>query len=101
MVPHPGVITTHYTNLKHFAASTKGIFNGAMLFDTGKMEPLFRLEAGKPGSSFAFEIARKIGLPEEILSGAAARVGEEHIDFDRHLKDVIRDKHYWERKEGI
>ena len=93
-----GVITTHYTNLKHFAASTKGIFNGAMLFDTGMMEPLFRLEAGKPGSSFAFEIARKIGLPEEILSAAAARVGEEHIDFDRHLKDVIRDKHYWERK---
>jgi DNA mismatch repair protein MutS2 len=93
-----GVITTHYTNLKHYAASTDGIFNGAMLFDTGKMEPLFRLEAGKPGSSFAFEIARKIGLPEEILSLAAARVGEEHIDFDRHLKDVIRDKQYWERK---
>jgi DNA mismatch repair protein MutS2 len=93
-----GVITTHYTNLKHYAASADGIFNGAMLFDTGKMEPLFRLEAGKPGSSFAFEIARKIGLPEEILSGAASRVGEEHIDFDRHLKDVIRDKQYWERK---
>lgn len=93
-----GVITTHYTNLKHFAASTAGIFNGAMLFDTGKMEPLFRLETGKPGSSFAFEIARKIGLPENILQSAADKVGEEHIEFDRHLKDIIRDKHYWERK---
>jgi DNA mismatch repair protein MutS2 len=93
-----GVITTHYSNLKHFAASTHGIINGAMLFDTGKMEPLFRLETGKPGSSFAFEIARKIGLAEEILKVAATKVGEEHIDFDRHLKDIIRDKHYWDRK---
>ncbi len=92
------VITTHYTNLKHFAASTEGIINGAMLFDTGRMEPLFRLETGKPGSSFAFEIARKIGLPEDILKVAASKVGAEHIDFDRHLKDVIRDKHYWDRK---
>jgi DNA mismatch repair protein MutS2 len=93
-----GVITTHYSNLKHFAASTPGIINGAMLFDTGRMEPLFRLESGKPGSSFAFEIARKIGLPEEILRSASGRAGEDHIDFDRHLKDIIRDKHYWERK---
>jgi DNA mismatch repair protein MutS2 len=93
-----GVITTHYTSLKHFAASCSGIVNGAMLFDTGKMEPLFRLETGKPGSSFAFEIARKIGLPEEILQSAAGKVGEEHIHFDRHLKDIIRDKHYWDRK---
>jgi DNA mismatch repair protein MutS2 len=93
-----GVITTHYTNLKHFAASAHGIINGAMLFDTGKMEPLFRLETGKPGSSFAFEIARKIGLPEDILQSASGKVGEEHIHFDRHLKDIIRDKHYWDRK---
>jgi DNA mismatch repair protein MutS2 len=93
-----GVITTHYTNLKHFAASTKGVVNGAMMYDTGRMEPLFRLETGKPGSSFAFEIARKIGLPEQILESAALKAGEDHIDFDRHLKDIIRDKHYWERK---
>ncbi len=93
-----GVITTHYTNLKHFAASTTGIINGAMLFDTGKMEPLFILETGKPGSSFAFEIARKIGLPEKILQSAAGKVGENHIHFDKHLKDIIRDKHYWDRK---
>lgn len=93
-----GVITTHYTNLKHFAASAAGIMNGAMLFDTGRMEPLFILETGKPGSSFAFEVARKIGLPEEILQSAAGKVGEDHIQFDRHLKDIIRDKHYWDRK---
>ncbi|TVR72748.1 MAG: endonuclease MutS2 [Marinilabiliales bacterium] len=93
-----GVITTHYTNLKHFAASTPGIMNGAMMFDTGAMEPLFRLETGKPGSSFAFEIARKTGIPEEILKAASDRVGEDHINFDRHLKDIIRDKHYWDRK---
>ncbi len=93
-----GVLTTHYTNLKHFASSEKGIVNGAMLFDTGAMQPLFRLETGKPGSSFAFEIARKIGLPEEILQSAADRVGEDHVRFDRHLKDIIRDKYYWERK---
>ncbi len=93
-----GVVTTHYTNLKHFAASTDGIENGAMLFDNHLMEPLFRLETGKPGSSFAFEIARKIGLPENILQEAQKKVGKEHIDFDKHLKDVVRDKRYWERK---
>ncbi len=93
-----GVITTHYTNLKHFAASAPGIINGAMMYDTGKMEPLFRLETGKPGSSFAFEIARTIGLPEGILKSAISKIGEDHKDFDRHLKEIIRDKHYWERK---
>ncbi len=93
-----GIITTHYTNLKHFAASTSGIINGAMMFDTGGMEPLFRLETGKPGSSFAFEIARKTGISEDILQSASDRVGEKHINFDRHLKDIIRDKHYWDRK---
>ena len=93
-----GVITTHYTNLKHFAASAKGIMNGAMMYDTGKMEPLFRLETGKPGSSFAFEIARTIGLPENILQSATSKIGEEHKDFDKHLKEIIRDKHYWDRK---
>ncbi len=93
-----GVVTTHYTNLKHFAASTDGIENGAMLFDNHLMEPLFRLETGKPGSSFAFEIARKIGLPEDILQEAQKKAGKEHIDFDKHLKDVVRDKRYWERK---
>jgi len=87
-----GVITTHYTSLKHFASSTFGIENGAMLFDTDKIQPLFRLSIGEPGSSFAFEIARKIGLPEEILQQATLKMGKDHIDFDKNLKDIIRDK---------
>lgn len=93
-----GVITTHYTNLKHFASATPGIENGAMLYDNHRMMPLFQLEIGKPGSSFAFEIAKKIGLPKEILDEAASKVGEEHIHYDKHLKDIARDKRYWEEK---
>jgi DNA mismatch repair protein MutS2 len=93
-----GVITTHYTNLKHFAANTKGIVNGAMLFDMGRIEPLFKLEIGKPGSSFAFEIARKIGLPEDVLKKAEGLAGTDHISFEKHLKQISRDKRYWERK---
>jgi DNA mismatch repair protein MutS2 len=93
-----GVITTHYSNLKHFAAETEGIENGAMLFDTAKMQPLYRLEIGQPGSSFAFEIARNIGLPEEVIKSASEKVGEDHVEFDRHLRQIIRDKSYWEEK---
>ena len=93
-----GVITTHYTNLKHFASLTDGVINGAMAFDNHLMQPLFQLTIGKPGSSFAFEIARKIGLPEEILAEAAGRAGVKNIDYDRHLKDIARDKRYWETK---
>jgi DNA mismatch repair protein MutS2 len=93
-----GVITTHYTNLKHFATSQEGIINGAMAFDNHLMQPLFRLDQGKPGSSFAFEIAKKIGLPGEILADASARAGVGNVDFDRNLKDIARDKRYWEKK---
>jgi DNA mismatch repair protein MutS2 len=93
-----GVITTHYTNLKHFASSADGIANGAMLYDSQNMNPLFQLEIGKPGSSFAFEIARKIGLPEDILDMATDKVGKDHIDFDRNLRQINRDKRYWETK---
>lgn len=93
-----GVITTHYTNLKHFAAETPGIENGAMLYDNHRMLPLFELRIGKPGSSFAFEIAKKIGLPKEILEDAASKIGEDHINYDKHLKDIARDKRYWEEK---
>lgn len=93
-----GVITTHYTNLKHFASSAPGIVNGAMLYDAHNMNPLFQLEIGKPGSSFAFEIARKIGLPEEILEKATEKVGKKHIDFDRNLRKINRDQRYWEIK---
>lgn len=93
-----GVITTHYTNLKHFASATAGIENGAMLYDNHRMMPLFELQIGKPGSSFAFEIAKKIGLPKEILDEAAGKIGEDHINYDKHLKDIARDKRYWEEK---
>lgn len=93
-----GIITTHYTNLKHFASAEEGIVNGAMMFDNHRMEPLFRLYIGEPGSSFAFEIARRIGLPEQILEIASQKAGEDHINFDKHLKDVLRDKRYWDRK---
>ena len=93
-----GVITTHYTNLKHFASGTLGIVNGAMLFDVNKIQPLFRLEIGKPGSSFAFEIARKIGLPEDVLQSASSKVGEDHVSFEKHLREISRDKRYWEKK---
>lgn len=93
-----GVITTHYTNLKHFAASEPGIVNGAMLYDAQRMNPLFILEIGKPGSSFAFEIARKIGLPESILGEATEKVGKKHIDFEKNLRSITRDKYYWESK---
>ena len=95
-----GVITTHYTNLKHFASSTEGIINGAMLFDTHQIQPLYRLEIGKPGSSFAIDIARKIGVPEEILQSATEKLGQEHIDFDKHLREIIRDKQYWANKRS-
>jgi DNA mismatch repair protein MutS2 len=93
-----GVITTHYTNLKHFASLTGGIVNGAMLFDNHLMQPLFQLSIGKPGSSFAFEIARKIGLPEDILKTASEKAGVKNINYDRNLKDIARDKRYWETK---
>ena len=93
-----GVLTTHYTNLKHFASLTDGIVNGAMAFDNHLMQPLFQLTIGKPGSSFAFEIARKIGLPEEILEEASGKAGVKNINYDRHLKDIARDKRYWENK---
>jgi DNA mismatch repair protein MutS2 len=93
-----GVITTHYTNLKHFGAAQRGIVNGAMLYDSNGMKPLFQLQIGKPGSSFAFEIARKIGLSEEILNEATEKLGKEHIDYDKHLREIVRDKQYWETK---
>ncbi|MEG1749836.1 MAG: MutS2/Smr-associated SH3 domain-containing protein, partial [Tannerellaceae bacterium] len=93
-----GVITTHYQNLKHFAEGAEGIINGAMLYDRHLMQPLFKLSIGNPGSSFAVEIARKIGLPEEVIADAAAKVGSDYIDMDKYLQDIVRDKRYWESK---
>ncbi|MBR2450568.1 MAG: Smr/MutS family protein [Paludibacteraceae bacterium] len=93
-----GVITTHYGNLKHLAERTEGIINGAMLYDRGQLKPLFQLSIGQAGSSFAIEIARQIGLPETIIQRATDIVGEEHIDYDKQLQDIARDKRYWENK---
>lgn len=93
-----GVITTHYTNLKHFATETEGVVNGAMLYDRHLMQPLFRLEIGNPGSSFAIEIARKIGLPESVIAEASEKVGADYINMDKYLQDIARDKRYWETK---
>lgn len=93
-----GVITTHYQNLKHFADSHKGVVNGAMLYDRHEMKPLFQLAIGQPGSSFAIEIARKIGLPEEVIREASDIVGNDYVQSDKYLQDIVRDKRYWEGK---
>ena len=93
-----GVITTHYTNLKNFAKEHEGVINGAMLYDRHEMRPLFKLEIGNPGSSFAVEIARKIGLPESVIDEAINNVGEDYVNMDKYLQDVVRDKRYWEGK---
>ncbi len=95
-----GVITTHYTNLKLMAGKIAGIQNGAMLFDVVKIQPLFQLETGKPGSSFAFEIAHKIGLPDDVLAAAREKAGTSHIDFEKQLRAISRDKRYWEEKRS-
>lgn len=93
-----GVITTHYQNLKHYANEHKGVINGAMLYDRHLMQPLFTLSIGNPGSSFAIEIARKIGLPEDVIADASEIVGSDYINMDKYLQDIVRDKRYWETK---
>ena len=93
-----GVITTHYQNLKHFAEDHPGVVNGAMLYDRNQMQALFQLSIGQPGSSFAIEIARKTGIPEEVISDASEIVGSEYIQSDKYLQDIVRDKRYWEGK---
>ena len=93
-----GVITTHYQNLKHFAEGHEGVVNGAMLYDRHEMRALFQLQTGRPGSSFAIEIARKTGLPEEVIKEASEIVGNDYIQSDKYLQDIVRDKRYWEGK---
>ncbi|MFR9503589.1 MAG: Smr/MutS family protein [Rikenellaceae bacterium] len=93
-----GVITTHYSNIKYYASSTEGIANGAMSFDVQNIRPLFSLEMGKPGSSFAVEIARKIGLPEDIIRAASDKAGSDHVNIEKQLREIARDKRYWEQK---
>ena len=92
------VITTHYQNLKHFAEEHPGTVNGAMLYDRHEMRPLFQLAIGRPGSSFAIEIARKTGIPEDVIHDASEIVGSDYIQSDKYLQDIVRDKRYWENK---
>ena len=93
-----GVVTTHYQNLKHFADETDGVINGAMLYDRQHMQPLFQLSMGYPGSSFAIEIARKTGLPQQVIDKASEIVGSDYINMDKYLLDIVRDRRYWENK---
>ena len=93
-----GVITTHYTNLKFYASNSSRIVNGAMLFDVQKIQPLFRLEIGLPGNSFAFELARKIGLPESIVHGAEERAGKDYVAVERNLRKIARNKRELEER---
>ncbi len=93
-----GVITTHFQNLKHFAYETDGIINGAMLYDAENMQPLYRLSIGNPGSSFAIEVARRIGLPEDIIIDSSAKIGKDFINIDNFLQSIARDKLFWEDK---
>ena len=88
-----GVITTHYTNLKLYAAGPDtGVVNGAMQFDAAKIQPLFKLDIGMPGGSFAFELARKMGLPENIVKDAENRAGEEFVGMERNLRKIVRNR---------
>jgi DNA mismatch repair protein MutS2 len=96
-----GVVTTHYQNLKHFAQDTPGIVNGAMLYDRHLMQPLFQLAIGNPGSSFAIEIARKTGLPADLIADASEKAGADYINLDKYLQDIVRDKRYWETKRQL
>lgn len=93
-----GVITTHYQNLKTLADELDGLVNGSMLYDRQKMLPLFTLSIGHPGSSFAIEIARKTGMPEDIIAAARDIAGSDYVNLDKYLLDIARDKRYWENK---
>ena len=87
-----GVITTHYTNLKLYASADTGVMNGAMMFDVKNIAPMFKLEMGLPGNSFAFELARKTGLPEAIIKDAETRAGEEFVGIERNLRKIARNR---------
>ena len=93
-----GVITTHYQNLKTLAEDTPGLVNGSMAYDRGRMQPLFSLAMGHPGSSFAIEIARKTGLPADVVADAERIAGSDYVNLDKYLLDIARDKRYWADK---
>ena len=94
-----GMVTTHYANLKLLADNHEGIINGAMLFDTRFMQPMYLMMTGKPGSSFAFEIAKKIGFPKQILDEAANITGDQHLKFEKQLQQLEVDKKAIRKKE--
>lgn len=93
-----GVVTTHYQNLKTFADNTDGFVNGAMLYDRQHLQPMFRLEIGNPGSSFALDIAHKMGLPQDVIAAAKEIVGSDYVNMDKYLSDIARDRRYWNNK---
>ncbi|MGM0649880.1 MAG: endonuclease MutS2, partial [Bacteroidota bacterium] len=93
-----GIVTTHYGNLKHFASNYPGLENAAMLIDNETMTPLYQLQTGIPGSSYSLDIAHRSGIPEDIIALARTKTGKEKFDFDKHLRQVIKDKKYWENK---
>lgn len=93
-----GIVTTHYQNLKTFADTEEGFINGAMLYDRQHMQPLFKLSIGNPGSSFALEIAKKTGLPAQVLEDAREIVGSDYVNMDKYLLDLARDRRYWSNK---
>jgi DNA mismatch repair protein MutS2 len=94
-----GVVTTHYSNLKTMAGKVDGITNGAMLFDTAEMKPLYQLKMGHPGSSFTYEIAQKIGFPEEVIERAISKTGRTHLDFERQLQELEVEKRRMEKRK--
>ena len=93
-----GVITTHYTNLKLYADKSSGVMNGAMLFDGAAIKPLFQLQQGMPGNSFAFELARKMGLPADVVKDAEERAGSEFVNIERNLRQIARSRRVLDEK---
>ena len=93
-----GVITTHYTNLKLYADKSSGVVNGAMLFDGAAIKPLFQLQQGMPGNSFAFELARKMGLPSDVVKDAEERAGSEFVNIERNLRQIARSRRVLDEK---
>lgn len=93
-----GVVTTHYQNLKTFADNTEGFVNGAMLYDRARLQPTFQLSVGNPGSSFAIDIAHKMGLPGDVINEAKRIVGDDYVNIDKYLSDITRDRKYWANK---
>ena len=93
-----GVITTHYTNLKLYADKSSGVVNGAMLFDGAAIKPLFQLQQGMPGNSFAFELARKMGLPTDVVKDAEERAGSEFVNIERNLRQIARSRRVLDEK---